>query len=83
LALAALRDVRAPKVRRAITVAKALLDDCRLADGIHWLRLGLATHGELPAQYRPPPNTVCRTLPDLSLQVLADAAVAGNCFPWE
>jgi hypothetical protein len=83
LALAALRGVQSPKVSRAIAVARALLKNCRSADGVNWLRLGLTAHGELPSGYRPPADVVCRTLPDFSLQVLADAAEQGHCFLWE
>lgn len=83
LALTALRGIQAPEVRRGIAAAKALLEECRSADGVHWLRLGLAAHGELSPHYQPPSHAICRTLPDLSLQVLADAAVAGHCVLWE
>ena len=70
MALAALRGVRSPETDAALTVADRFLTECRSADALNWLRIGLMSHGRLPDGYRPPPRIACRTLPETSLDML-------------
>jgi len=51
MALAALRGVRSPGHQRGLAVARRFLGECRSADALNWLRLGLLAHGQLPAGY--------------------------------
>jgi hypothetical protein len=74
MALAALRGVRCPETERALNVAGRFLAECRSADALNWLRIGLMAHGRLPDGYCPPAQLACRTLPETSLDML----VAGN-----
>jgi hypothetical protein len=81
LALAALRGVRAPQVGQALTMAHRFLDECRSADALNWLRLGLRAHGELPAGYCTPSGVEYRTIPETSLDLVMTAAEQGHdCF---
>ncbi len=81
LALAALRGVRSPQVGLALTVAQRFLDDCRSADALNWLRLGLRAHGQLPAGYCTPSGVEYRTIPETSLDLVMTAAEQGrDCF---
>src|SRR2546423_1701069 len=48
MALAALRGIRSEEVERSLVVAHRFLNECRSADALNWLRLGLLAHGELP-----------------------------------
>jgi len=69
IALLALRGV---PLDRSIEAAKTHLARCRTAEGIAWLRMGLAAHGEkAPA----PLKSVCRTVMDEALHALAEARV--------
>ena len=54
MALAALGGVKAAEVERGLAVARQFLAECRSADALNWLRLGLLAHGQLPAGYYPP-----------------------------
>ena len=74
MALAALRGVRCAETERALGVARNFLAECRSADALNWLRLGLMAHDCLPYGYCPPAELACRTLPETSLNLL----VAGN-----
>ncbi len=69
MALAALGGVQSPKVDRALAVARQFLADCRSADALNWLRLGLMAHGQLPPGYRPA-ALAYRTTPETSLGLL-------------
>ena len=82
MGLTALRGVTSPKVERALTVAKAFLTDCRSADALNWLRLGLVAHGQLPAGYCPPTQVAYRTLPETSLELLVNATEEGRGPIW-
>ena len=82
LALAALRGVRSPRVERGIAVAKQFLSECRSADALNWLRLGLRAHGELPIGYCPPSDMEYRTTPEESLDLVMTAAEQGRDFFW-
>lgn len=78
MALAALRGFEAPGVQVAIGVARRFLADCRSADALNWLRLGLAAHGQLPAGFCPPADVPHRTVPETSLDLLVSAADGGR-----
>ena len=68
VALLALRGVQAG---RSVAAAKRHLAECRGAEGIAWLRMGLAAHGEISTAPREP---VLRTNTDAALWALASAA---------
>src|SRR5581483_2658989 len=51
MALLALRGVNHPKVKQAIDVARRFLTECRSADALNWLRLGLRAHDQLPVGF--------------------------------
>ncbi len=70
MALAALRGVRSAATKNAIEVAEKFLGECRSADALNWLRIGLMAHGRLPGGYNPPVALTCRTLPETSLDWL-------------
>jgi len=78
MALAALRGVRAPQLDRALPVALRFLADCRSADALNWLRLGLLAHGQLPPGFRPSAPVAYRTLPDTALNLLVSEEQKGN-----
>ena len=82
LALAALRGVSSPKVDQAIGVARRFLSQCRSADARNWLRIGLLAHGDLPSG-ECGREVVCRTVPELSLDLICQSG--GDCrrFFWE
>jgi hypothetical protein len=82
LALAGLRGVNAPWVDRGIAVASGFLPECRSADALNWLRLGLLAHGKLPDGYSPPAGIVYRTVPEVALHHLACAAQRGLEVLW-
>jgi hypothetical protein len=80
MALLAMQGVRSGKIDRALGMAERFLAECRSADAMSWLRLGLLAHGRLPVdccrRERPAP----RTLPEASLAVLAENAEKGREF---
>ena len=80
MALAALRGVRSPGTQRGLAVARRFLGECRSADALNWLRLGLLAHGQLPAGYCHPLTIADRTLPDTSLGLLVAEAAKGRDF---
>jgi hypothetical protein len=80
MALAALRGVRSHGTELGLAVARRFLAECRSADALNWLRLGLLAHGQLPAGYRHPAGIENRTLPDASLGLLAAEAEKGRDF---
>jgi len=82
MGLAALRGVSSPKVERALGVAKGFLNECHSADALNWLRLGLLAHGQLPAGYDPPSLIAYRTVPEMSLALLASAMERGRDLIW-
>lgn len=82
MALAALRGVDTPEVRRAIGMAQRFLADSRSADAINWLGLGLMAHGGLPAGYSRPAGVECRTLPETSLAMLFGEVQKGRDVLW-
>ncbi len=82
MALAALRGVRCRETEQALNVADRFLSDCRSADALNWLRIGLRVHGRLPDGYSPPAQVTCRTLPETSLDMLVAGARRGTDFFW-
>jgi len=80
VALAALRGVRSPGVAAAVGVAKRFLDDCRSADALNWLRLGLMAHNQLPAEYCAPAQVTFRTIPDACMDLLVKSGRDGGTF---
>ena len=82
MALAALRGVRAPEVDRGLRVAQGFLAVCRSADALNWLRLGLLAHGRLQPGFAPAMPVAYRTLPEMSLALLAaDVQETNQMFP--
>jgi hypothetical protein len=71
VALLALSGEKSPQIERAKTAARKHLAACRTAEGIAWLRMGLAAHGENPGQGIDP---VRRTNMDDALLALASAS---------
>jgi hypothetical protein len=76
-ALLALSGVRTAGVERGLARVEAQLRECRSADGLDWLRLGLQAHGRAVSGREVKP-LVCRTIPDMALAVLARAAARGK-----
>jgi hypothetical protein len=76
-ALAALGGEPKPELERSIGLARTFLGESRSADAINWLRLGLTAQGALPQRYRPPEGVVCRTVPEIALDLLISAGPAG------
>jgi len=81
-ALAALRGVRTSEVAKALTVARVFLTECRSAEALNWLRLGLLAHGEQPGAACLPPGIAGRTLPDQSLEMLVGSVQKGSNLFW-
>jgi hypothetical protein len=77
MALAALRGEPAARMERSIGLARAFLDQCRSADALNWLRVGLTAQGAMPQGYRPPEEVVCRTVPEIALDLVVSAGPAG------
>jgi hypothetical protein len=82
MALAALRGSHGRVTDQSLEMALRFLDQCRSADALNWLRLGLAAHGRMPEGYTPPPGIAYRTVPEVATGVLADGAVAGRSAFW-
>jgi hypothetical protein len=82
MALTALRGCRGPDLDQSLAVALGFLDQCRSADALNWLRLGLAAHGRLPQGYQPPSNIAYRTVPEIATNRLADEASGGTSVLW-
>jgi hypothetical protein len=70
IALLALKGTASAQMERAKAAARKHLAGCRTAEGIAWLRMGLAAHGENAAPVFDP---VCRTNMDEALMALAAA----------
>jgi hypothetical protein len=78
MALAALRGDPSPRVPQAIAVASRFLEECRSADALNWLRLGLAAHGGLPQTYCPRAPIERRTIMESALDALVSQPNAGG-----
>ena len=81
VALAAVRGVRSPAVDRAVATAQRFLRECRSADALNWLRLGLMAHGQLPSGFTPP-ALACRTLIETSMDMLVAETQKGREILW-
>lgn len=81
VALAAIRGVRSPAADRAIATAQRFLSECRSADALNWLRLGLLAHDALPAGYTAP-SLACRTLIETSMDMLVSEIQRGGDILW-
>ncbi len=57
-------------IERAKTAARRHFETCRTAEGVAWLRIGLAAHGEIAP---PRPGMIPRTTVDAALTVIASA----------
>ncbi len=73
LALAALGGVKSAEVDRGLAVAQRFLAECRSADALNWLRLGLAAHHRMPEGYCAPALT-CRTTAETAVDLLVGQA---------
>lgn len=74
IALMALRSAgsASAQVERGKAAARRHLTTCRSAEGVAWLRMGLAAHGEIAAAGSPA-VPVLRSITDRALMVLASA----------
>jgi hypothetical protein len=82
VALAALRGISSPEVSRGVDAARAYLAECRSADALNWLRLGLLAHDALAPDYCRPAGISCRTVPETAVELLVDQAQKGNNLFW-
>jgi hypothetical protein len=82
MALSALRGVASPKVERGLAVAQSFLDECRSADALNWLRLGLLAHGRLPDGFCPAAPVAYHTLPEASLALIVSGGQRGREVFW-
>jgi hypothetical protein len=81
VALAAIRGVRGPATDRAIATAQRFLKECRSADALNWLRLGLLAHHQLPEDFTAP-SLACRTLIETSMDMLVADTRNGREVLW-
>jgi hypothetical protein len=70
IALFALRGIKSAQIERSKAAARSHLASCRNAEGVAWLRMALAVHGE-PVQQGS--QTPARTTLDLALLEIASA----------
>ena len=82
LALAALRGVRSSGIDMALAAARRFLSECRSADAFNWLRLGLMAHNQLPVPHQAPPELPRRSVPEVSLDLVAAAAIQKKDVLW-
>ena len=74
IALLALEGV--PKLDGSLSTAERQLRDCRSAEGVSWLHMGLLAHGRKAAGVAPP--CVVRNIRDEALAALAERAEQGR-----
>jgi len=82
MALAALRGTSTPAVQTALGMAVRFLQQCRSADALNWLRLGLHAHGRMPAGFCVPSDLSYRTVPEASLDALVAGVETGRSMFW-
>lgn len=82
MALAALRGAPPRDTETSLQVASQFLTECRSADALNWLRIGLMAHGRLPAGYDHPNQLTCRTLPETSLHILLAGMQKTSDYLW-
>ena len=79
-ALLALAGTDAAKLEATFTLAQRFFREQRSSGGAAWLRLGLLAHQQTPAA-APIFSMPCRTVPDIALTHIAEAAEQGyNVF---
>ena len=78
MALTALHGVRARQIDVSLPLAQRYLRQCRSADAWNWLRLGLYAQGRLPADTAPASELQFRSVPEVSLDLIFQAAVQGR-----
>jgi len=71
-ALAALGGTGSTGLEASLTLAQRFLAECRSADALNWLRLGLQACGELPPGYAAPAEIQFRTVPEIALNNLIE-----------
>jgi hypothetical protein len=76
LALLALHGVPAARLAPSLRLAEESCLTCRSPEGLAWLRLALLAHGRRPEPF--PPGLHCRTVIELALWILAEAAAGGR-----
>lgn len=76
LALLALHRVPSARLGNSTQFAEEAYRSCRSAEGLAWLRLALLAHGRKPDPF--PAGVRGRTVMELALRVLAEAAAAGR-----
>jgi hypothetical protein len=82
MALAALRGCENAGIEPSVSLARRFLGECRSADALNWLRLGLRAQERLPEGYDPPAAIAYRTVPEMSLDLLVKAAEQGRNVFW-
>jgi hypothetical protein len=75
-ALLALNGAQSPQMTAALTAAQDHARQCRSAEGLSWLQLGLQAHGVVLKT--PERDLPCRQLMDSALCLLARAALRGR-----
>ena len=78
LALVALHGVQAPQIDLSVPLAQRYLSECHSADAYNWLRLGLLAQGRAPAEPASAANMRFRTIPEVSLDLIVQAANQGR-----
>ncbi len=78
MALTALRGVRSPKIDASLATAHGFLNECRSADAWNWLRLGLLAHKQLSKTDAAPGRFELRTVQDIAMDLLVNAAIEGR-----
>jgi len=76
LALLALHGVSPARLGGSLRFAERMYRECRSAEGLAWLRLALLAHGRQPGPC--PAEPPRRTVPEMALWVLAEAAAGGG-----
>jgi hypothetical protein len=78
MALTALHGVHARQIDVSLPLAQRYLSECRSADAWNWLRLGLLAQGRLPAHAAPAAELQFRSVPEVSLDLILQAAFEGR-----
>jgi hypothetical protein len=66
----------------ALAAARRFFAECRSADAFNWLRLGLMAHNQLPVNPQEPADLPRRSVPEVSLDLVAAAAIQGKDVLW-
>lgn len=78
MALTALHGVHARQIEVSLPLAQRYLRECRSADAWNWLRLGLLAQDRLPAGAAPASELRFRSVPEVSLDLIFQAALQGR-----